>query len=67
MLGVTKRLGIVDRVTPAGATRDRRSSWPSGAAARAHFRSRLLFRDFSEDALDDYVNYGLWRKAGCSA
>ena len=25
MLGATKRLGIVDRVTPAGATRDRRS------------------------------------------
>jgi pimeloyl-ACP methyl ester carboxylesterase len=64
MLGVTKRLGIVDRVTPAGATRDRRSSWPSRAAARAHFRSRPLFRDFSDDALDDYVNHGLVEEGG---
>ena len=40
MLGATKRLGIVDRVTPAGATRDRRSSWPSRDEARAHFRGQ---------------------------
>ncbi len=59
MLGATKRLGVVDRVTPAGATRDRRSEWDSREAAKAHFRSRKLFRDFSERCLDDYVRYGL--------
>jgi pimeloyl-ACP methyl ester carboxylesterase len=61
MLGATKRLGIVDRVTPAGATRDRRSSWPSREAAKAHFRSRPLFRNFADECLDDYVNHGLVR------
>jgi pimeloyl-ACP methyl ester carboxylesterase len=64
MLGATKRLGIVDRVTPAGATRDRRSSWPSREAAKAHFRGRALFRQFAEECLDDYVNHGLVENHG---
>ena len=59
MLGATKKLGIVDRVTPAGATRDRRSSWPSRAAAKEHFRTRPLFRHFTEECLDDYIDHGL--------
>ena len=64
MLGATKRLGIVDRVTPAGATRDRRSSWESREDAKAHFRSRRLFHDFAEQCLDDYVKHGLVEKDG---
>ena len=59
VLGATKRLGIVDRVTPAGATRDRRSSWQTREEARAHFRSRKLFENFSAECLDDYVDHGL--------
>lgn len=59
MLGAVKRLGIVDRVTPAGATRDRRSTWPTREEAKAHFRSRPLFRNFAEECLDDYVKHGL--------
>jgi pimeloyl-ACP methyl ester carboxylesterase len=64
MLGATKRLGIVDRVTPAGATRDRRSTWPTREEARAHFRTRRLFRDFADEALDDYVRHGLVEEGG---
>jgi pimeloyl-ACP methyl ester carboxylesterase len=64
MLGATKRLGIVDRVTPAGATRDRRSSWPSREEAKAHFRGRALFRHFAEECLDDYVEHGLAEREG---
>ena len=64
MLGATKRLGIVDRVTPAGATRDRRSSWQTRDEARAHFRSRKLFERFTAECLDDYVNHGLVEEAG---
>ena len=59
MLGAVKRLGIVDRVTPAGATRDRRSTWPSREAAKAHFCGRPLFRHFADECLDDYVAHGL--------
>jgi pimeloyl-ACP methyl ester carboxylesterase len=64
MLGATKRLGIVDRVTPAGATRDRRSSWESREDAKAHFRTRRLFHNFAEHCLDDYVKHGLVEKDG---
>ena len=63
VLGATKRLGIVDRVTPAGATRDRRSHWHTEAEARAHFRTRRLFRHFADECLEDYVRHGLVRDA----
>ena len=59
MLGATKRLGIVDRVTPAGATRERRSHWRTREEAKAHFGPRPLFRRFTERCLDDYVRHGL--------
>jgi pimeloyl-ACP methyl ester carboxylesterase len=64
MLGATKRLGIVDRVTPAGATRDRRSSWPSREAAKAHFQSRPLFCHFAQECVDDYVTHALVEREG---
>lgn len=64
MLGAVKRLGIVDRVTPAGATRDRRSTWATREEATAHFRTRPLFRDFTEECLNDYVNHGLIESSG---
>jgi pimeloyl-ACP methyl ester carboxylesterase len=62
LLGATKRIGIVDRVTPAGATRDRRAEWASREEAKAHFRSRNLFRDFTEQCLEDYVRHALLRR-----
>ncbi|MBS0338297.1 MAG: alpha/beta hydrolase, partial [Proteobacteria bacterium] len=59
LLGATKRFGIVDRVTPAGATRERRAEWASLAEAERHFRGKKLFRHFAPEALRDYVRYGL--------
>jgi pimeloyl-ACP methyl ester carboxylesterase len=59
LLGATKRFGIVDRVTPAGATRERRAEWGSLAEAERHFHGKSLFRDFAPEALRDYVRYGL--------
>jgi len=59
LLGATKRFGIVDRVTPAGATRERRSDWPSREEAKAHFRTRRLFRHFAAECLEDYVRHAL--------
>ena len=64
MLGATKRLGIVDRVTPAGASRDRRSHWNTREEAKHHFRGRRLFRHFTDASLDDYVRHGLVRSGG---
>ena len=64
LLRATKRLGMVDRVTPAGASRDRRSRWDSREEARAHFRTRRLFRHFAGECLDDYVEHGLLPEKG---
>lgn len=64
MLAASKRFGIVDRVTPAGATRDRRSHWPSREEAKSHLRTRKLFHQFSEECLDDYVRHGLVGRHG---
>ena len=53
-----KRIGLIDRITPAGTTRNRRSTWPSVEAALAHFRRKPLFRQFDPDCLRDYVQHG---------
>ncbi|MBB3143278.1 alpha/beta fold hydrolase [Halomonas organivorans] len=53
-----KRLGLADRFTPAGRTLGRRDSWPSAQAMRDYLRRRRLFRRFTEQALDDYVDGG---------
>ncbi len=53
-----KHIGLVDRVTPAGRTRNRRSQWPSQGAALAHFRRKPLFQRFDPDCLLDYVRFG---------
>src|SRR5258707_6558196 len=39
-LGLVKRVGLLDRVTPAGITRDRRATWASSEEAYAHFRNK---------------------------
>jgi len=59
LLGATKRFGIVDRVTPAGVTRERRAEWSSLAEAEQHFRGKKLFRHFAPEVLRDYVRYGM--------
>ncbi len=58
-LQLSKRLGFVDWVTPARATRNRRRHWANEAEALAHFRSRPLFRHFDPECLADYVRYGM--------
>ncbi|SEL92799.1 alpha/beta fold hydrolase [Halomonas daqiaonensis] len=65
MLGLTawvmkaaKRLGLADRLTPAGRTLGRRDSWPSREAMFHYLRRRGLFRRFTEEALHDYVDGG---------
>jgi pimeloyl-ACP methyl ester carboxylesterase len=60
-LQMVKRFGLVDRVTPAGATRGRRSHWASVDEAIEHFRGKRNFRHFDPDCLRDYVTLGMER------
>jgi pimeloyl-ACP methyl ester carboxylesterase len=50
---------LADRVTPAGATRDRRAEWASADEAYAHFRNRKTFQHFAPECLRDYVTLGM--------
>ena len=56
---MVKRFGLADRVTPAGATRDRRAEWASADEAYAHFRNKRAFQGFDPECLRDYVTLGM--------
>jgi pimeloyl-ACP methyl ester carboxylesterase len=62
--GMLKRLGLVDRITPAHATRERRREWPSVEEMIAHFRRRKIFRHFDPDCLRDYAELGASHEGG---
>jgi pimeloyl-ACP methyl ester carboxylesterase len=62
-LQMVKRIGLIDRVTPAGGTKNRRREWPSHQAAFEHFHRKPLFHDFDPECLWDYVRYGTRRSA----
>ncbi|MCL6414525.1 alpha/beta hydrolase [Aestuariirhabdus sp. Z084] len=59
VISLAKRTGWIDRITPAGRTRDRRSQWSSHDEAREYFRGKKLFRHFDNDCLEDYLRAGL--------
>lgn len=59
VFNMIKRFGLADRVTPAGATRDRRAEWASTDEAYAHFRNRKVFQHFDPECLRDYVTLGM--------
>ena len=63
-LGMAKRVGLVDRITPAHATRERRRDWASEEEMIAHFRRKKIFRHFDPDCLRDYAASGTVRQAG---
>jgi pimeloyl-ACP methyl ester carboxylesterase len=54
-----KQLGLVDRVTPAKRTKNRRAVWDSKEEAREYFEKRSVFKLFARDCLEDYINHGL--------
>jgi pimeloyl-ACP methyl ester carboxylesterase len=58
VLLLSKHLGLIDRLSPAGRTRTRRSEWASREEAIAHFRQRKPFRRFDAECLRDYVTAG---------
>lgn len=56
---LSKMLGMIDHITPASRTRERRDHWQSRADALSYLRSKLLFKQFTPTCLDDYIDYGL--------
>ncbi|OZI83744.1 alpha/beta hydrolase [Pseudomonas avellanae] len=54
-----KRLGFIDRITPAGRTLGRREVFADLDTARTYFASKTLFRRFDPDCLTAYLQHGL--------
>lgn len=63
-LELVKRLGLVDRVTPARLTRERRRRWASVESVYHHFQARVPFRHFDPNCLRDYAQFGTVAVAG---
>lgn len=59
LFNLMRRLGQVDRISPAGKSLGRRDYWPNRAEAEAYFRRRALFRRFDPACLEDYLDAGL--------
>ncbi|WNW10774.1 alpha/beta hydrolase [Pseudomonas sp. DTU_2021_1001937_2_SI_NGA_ILE_001] len=59
LIRLAKRLGFIDRITPAGRTLGRREAFESLDAARAYFASKQLFRRFDPECLEAYLQHGL--------
>lgn len=59
-LGVNwiKRLGLIDKVTPAGRTLGRQEQWDSLAHTTNYFKGKKLFGAFDERCLQDYITNG---------
>jgi pimeloyl-ACP methyl ester carboxylesterase len=54
-----KRLGLIDRITPAGRTLGRRETFDDLEHARRYFAGKPLFRDFDPECLDAYLRHAL--------
>ncbi|WP_028238849.1 alpha/beta fold hydrolase [Stutzerimonas azotifigens] len=59
LVWLAKRLGFIDRLTPAGRTEGRRECFPDLARARDYFAGKTLFRSFDPDCLEAYLEHGL--------
>lgn len=57
-LKLAKRFGFIDKITPAGITKGRRSHWPDATTAISYFASKRLFKNFHPQALQDYIEFG---------
>lgn len=55
LLKLAKRLGRIDRLTPARQSRARQQHWDSTEAMRDYLRSRNLFSQFDPRCLEDYI------------
>lgn len=59
VLRVAQWTGIDERLSPAAATRTRRTRWASRDEAWRHFHSKPAFARWDERVLSDYIDFGI--------
>lgn len=57
-----KVLGLIDRFSPANATKGRRPHWKDHDLLLHYLASKNLFKTFTPACLNDYIEYGLCLK-----
>lgn len=64
MLKLLKKTPWIDKFSPAGKAKNRRTHWPLGTDIAALFSRRTLFKSFDKRCLNDYVKHGVQEKEG---
>ncbi|WP_296654979.1 alpha/beta hydrolase [Paraburkholderia sp.] len=59
MLRMSQWAGLDEHLSPAAATRNRRTSWGSRDEAWQHFHAKPAFARWDERVLSDYVDFGI--------
>jgi pimeloyl-ACP methyl ester carboxylesterase len=54
-----KKKKLIDKFSPAGKAKIRRTHWPLGTDIAKLFASRKLFKNFDERCLNDYIRHGI--------
>ena len=63
-IGLIKKARLIDKFSPSGKAKNRRTHWPVGTNITELFSRRKLFRSFDQRALADYVNSGIGERNG---
>lgn len=62
--GLMKKLGMSDRITPAGKSAGRREIWNSRDEVRASLGRKKFFQAFDPDCFEDYLLFGFTNTEG---
>lgn len=56
---LVKKTRFIDKFSPAGKSKVRRTHWPLGTDIAKLFAHRQLFKNFDKRCLDDYISHGV--------
>ena len=63
-LKLSKLIGLVESMSPAKKSRNRKDRWKDRQEAAAYFQNNSFFKKFSPECLEDYLEFGLKEEAG---
>jgi pimeloyl-ACP methyl ester carboxylesterase len=64
LLRISQWTGLDTRLSPAAATKNRRTHWPSREDAWRHFHAKSAFARWDERMLSDYIDFAIPAEAG---
>lgn len=64
VIKLLKQIQLIDKVTPAGQTKNRRTSWPNRQELANYLKQKPLFQQFDAECLQDYIEFGTYDEEG---